>query len=112
MQDKIISRMADEIVDKLIEKFENTMTNFVIYDVNNDLNHKAFKIDFTAYNYFNCTIGYDMGRLAITLQTGKYSISLVNGWYEKTDFDIFFKELKEELELRIPDKYLEAKGWK
>ena len=27
------------------------------------------------------------------------------------DFDVFFKELKQEIELRIPDKFLKAKGW-
>ncbi|MFL0251967.1 hypothetical protein ACJDT4_16225 [Clostridium neuense] len=33
-------------------------------------------------------------------------------WYEKADFDIFCKELQQQLELRIPDKFLEAYGWK
>ena len=41
-----------------------------------------------------------------------YCTFRVNKWWDETDFDKFFKELQSEIELRIPDKYLEAKGWK
>ena len=30
---------------------------------------------------------------------------------DEADFDVFFMELQKELELRIPDKYLQAHGW-
>jgi len=33
-------------------------------------------------------------------------------WHEKADFAVFCKELREQLELRIPNKFLEANGWK
>lgn len=32
--------------------------------------------------------------------------------YDKADMNIFLKELQQQLELRIPDKFLEYNGWK
>ena len=32
-------------------------------------------------------------------------------WWDEANFDDFFEELQKELELRIPDKYLQAHGW-
>jgi hypothetical protein len=33
-------------------------------------------------------------------------------WYDEADMEIFLKELKEQIELRIPDKFLKFYGWK
>ncbi|MBM7542023.1 hypothetical protein [Amphibacillus cookii] len=33
-------------------------------------------------------------------------------WYDKADMDVFCQELQEQLELRIPDKFLGHYGWK
>lgn len=114
MQDIKSIDMANRMIDQLIEKFDSKMDDFVITNVDEDVNHKAFNIDFTAYNYFICLISYERGRFGCSIRNGEYYISLNNSqkWYDEANFDIFFKELKEELELRIPDKYLEAKGWK
>ena len=106
--------MAMNLNNNIKDYFGNRVGNFVIMNVNDDPNHREFTIEFLAYKYFYITLNYEKGRFGCGIQTGKHYISLDNSqkWYEKTDFNIFFKELKEELELRIPDKYLEAKGWK
>ena len=111
MQNKTASEMANLIIDQLIEKLENRVEDFVIYNANDDVNHKQFNIDFTAYNYYICTIGYERGSFGCWIKMGEVSISLIRSWYEEVDFDVFFIELKREIELRIPDKYLRAKGW-
>ena len=111
MQNKTASEMANLIIDLLIKEFNNKAEDFVIYNVNEDINHKQFNIDFTAYNFYICTIGYERGSFGCGIKSGGVSISLIRGWYEDLDFDIFIKDLKYELELRIPDKYLKAKGW-
>jgi hypothetical protein len=32
-------------------------------------------------------------------------------WFDEADLDKFFQGIKSEIELRIPDKFLKAKGW-
>lgn len=114
MQNKTADEMSDIIVDMLINKFEDKVQDFEIFNIV-ETPYKAFSIRFTAYNYFIVLFNYDRGLIGCSIQYGENNfIGLKNSqeWYEKADFDIFCKELQEQLELRIPDKFLEANGWK
>ena len=95
------------------EKMGDKVDNFCIFNVNDDVNHRAFSIDFEAYNYFVIRLNYDQGRFGCNIISGERMIALNNsqGWWDEADFDVFFKELQKELELRIPAKYLRAHGW-
>ena len=95
------------------EKMGDKVDNFCIFNVNDDVNHRAFSIDFEAYNYFVIRLNYDQGRFGCNIISGERMIALNNsqGWWDEADFDVFFKELQKELELRIPDEYLRAHGW-
>lgn len=91
--------------------------NIDVYPINKGLFHHSYSkiIRFKAYDYFIVLFNYDKGVIGCSIQYGENSfISLENSqkWYEKADFDVFCKELKKQLELRIPDKFLEANGWK
>ena len=114
MQNKSASDMANEIVDDLVEKFDDTMKDFTIQNIDEDENHKTFEIKFIAYNYFVCLISFERGRFGCSIKNGEFYIPLDNSqkWYDTANFDIFYKEIDEEIKLRIPDKYLEKKGWK
>lgn len=39
------------------------------------------------------------------------SLSCGHKCYSDTNMDVYLEEIKKELELRIPDKYLIANGW-
>ena len=95
------------------EKMGDKVDNFCIFNVYDDVNHRAFSIDFEAYNYFAIRLNYDQGRFGCNIISGERMIALNNsqGWWDEADFDVFFKELQKELELRIPDEYLRAHGW-
>ncbi len=95
------------------EKMGDKVDNFCIFNVNDDVNHRAFSIDFEAYNYFAIRLNYDQGRFGCNIISGERMIALNNSqeWWDEADFDIFFVELQKELESRIPDKYLRAHGW-
>ena len=95
------------------EKMGDKVDNFCIFNVNDDVNHREFSIDFEAYNYFAIRLNYDQGRFGCNIISGERMIALNNsqGWWDEADFDVFFKELQKELELRIPDEYLRAHGW-
>ena len=107
--------MAMKIIRELRGRMKNKIGSSEINNVVDDNNHRAFSINFQAYNYFFIILNYDRGRIGFSIQYGEKSfIGLENSqkWYEQTDFDILCKELQEQLELRIPDKFLEANGWK
>ena len=95
------------------EKMGDKVDKFCIFNVNDDVNHRAFSIDFEAYNYFVIRLNYDQGRFGCNIISGERMIALNNsqGWWDEADFDVFFIELQKELELRIPAKYLRAHGW-
>ena len=95
------------------EKMGDKVDNFCIFNVYDDVNHRAFSIDFEAYNYFVIRLNYDQGRFGCNIISGERMIALNNSqeWWDEANFDIFFMELQKELELRIPDEYLRAHGW-
>ena len=114
MQLNDTDKMAMNVTDYLEKNFGDKIQDYCIYDVIDDRNHRAFSINFQAYNYFWVLFNYDKGVIGCSIQYGeKTFVELKNSqeWYEKADFDIFCKELQEELELRIPDKFLKARGW-
>lgn len=108
---------SDEIADFVIEQLEKTfgdsVDDFGVFNIIEDPNHMHLNISFQAYNYFIILFTYDMGRFGCSIQFGQHTVGLPNSqkWFDEADFSIFFKELKEELELRIPDKFLKARGW-
>ncbi len=107
------NKMAVSFSRMAREKLEGKVSGFCIFNVNDDVNHREFSVDFIAYNYFPVRLNYEKGRFGCCISYGEKSISLENTqqWWDEADFDLFFKELQSELELRIPDKYLSAHGW-
>ena len=113
MQNKSVDEMSDYIIDKMCAYFSNRIKDFIIKDINEDMNHKSFSVEFNAYDYFAIIFNYDMGRIGYSICYGKRTIPLDNSqkWWDEADFTTLFQELQSELELRIPDKYLSAHGW-
>lgn len=113
MQNKNVDEMSDFIIDGMCDFFKDRIKDFVVKDIVDDVNHKSFSIEFSAYDYFPIVFSYEMGRMGYSMCFGNRTIALENSqkWWDEANFDVFFKELKEELELRIPDKYLKAHGW-
>lgn len=107
-------RMAIDFNNKLRNMLGNRVEDFVILNVVDNPNYREFNIEFKAYDYYMVLFSYDKGRIGCSIECGKHYIPLKNSqqWYSDANFDTFFQELKNELELRIPDKYLEANGWK
>ena len=111
---KTAYEMSDIIARMLRDKFGNKIDDVQIFNIA-EIPYKTFSVKFSAYNYFIVLFNYDRGIIGCSIEYGKESfIGLENSqeWYEKADFDVFCKELQEQLELRIPDKFLEANGWK
>ncbi len=106
--------MANNFCDMIGQEYGEKAGDFCILDVIDDPNYRSFSIEFTAYNYFPMRINYDKGRFGCCIIIGERGISLESSqkWWDKADFNVFFRELQEQIELRIPDKFLIANGWK
>ena len=95
--------------------FGKRMDDTCIYDIVEEPNHHVFKIDLKAYDFFAIEFDYenDMCEFFIVL-TKEVKLSLTKEpavYSQITDWDKYLKGIKDELELRIPDKFLKAKGW-
>lgn len=114
MQSKTADEMSDFVVDNLINYFDNKVSDFSIFNIDEEEAHKSFCVQFKAYSYFIILLSYEKGRFGCSIQVGEHAfISLENSqkWWDEADFDVFLKELQEQIELRIPDKFLKAYGW-
>ena len=78
------------------EKMGDKVDNFCIFNVNDDVNHREFSIDFEAYNYFAIRLNYDQGRFGCNIISGERMIALNNSqeWWDEADFGVFLKNYK------------------
>jgi hypothetical protein len=112
LQDEKSMMMADEIIAMLKSYFGEKIDGFVVSDAT-DIPYTMFSIEFRLYNYFPMIFNYDRGRFGCAISYGVNGVGLKNSqqWYDEADMDIFLKELEEQIELRIPDKFLKFYGW-
>ena len=88
------------------------INNIAIFNVT-DEPYNMFSIKCTMYNYFIFQFNYDRGSIggAIVLGDDAIPLSSTMEWEEDCDFSKYWKEIDNQIKLRIPDKYLKANGW-
>ncbi len=102
---------ANKIVEILTNGLKSTfgckIDNISICECT-DVPHTMIAIEFEAYKYFNVRLNFDRGRFGCSIINGKYGVRLESSEkrFEEADLDKFFSDIKTELEVRIPDKYL------
>ena len=105
--------IEDFIISELDKRFQDRVDDFTVTE-STDTPYTMVSIEFKMYNYFYVIFNYDRGSFGCAIINGEHGIDLESSekWFDKADFDNFFSDLKEQIELRIPDKYLEYYGWK
>ena len=107
-------KLAQEISKEMRIIFKDKIDATQIYDVNDDINHRAFKIKFIAYDYFVVIFNYEQDIIGCSIEQGNSTHILLskgkNCYSDKNIYE-FFRKVDNELKLRIPDKFLEAHGW-
>lgn len=115
MQQDEFMNIRREVGKTIKEEFGDRIKGIEIFDVVNEPSHWAFKIRFVAYDYFVVVFNYELDIIGFSIEVngGRY-ISLLSGHncYSNTDFRKHLQGVQENLELRIPDKFLKANGWK
>ena len=107
--------LADEFFDIVKRVFKDKIDDIVFDDIIDEPNYQTFKLEFKAYDYFTIEFDYenDLCEFFIVL-TKEVKISLTKEpavYSQISDWDKYLKGVMDEIELRIPDKFLKAKGW-
>ena len=115
MVKKSMQELAIEVSERIQRAFGDRASDMTIYDVVDVPNHHMFSIKFKAYDYYEAHFGYELSftdfyiviskGIGISLPKEKYDFGSITNW------DSYLKEIMAEIELRIPDEYLKAKGW-
>lgn len=93
--------------------FDNRVQGFSLYDVT-DEPYKMFSLKFYAYKFYVVILNYDRGHFGCCISFGTDAIALESNkeWDDNGDLLDFWADIDGQLQLRIPDKYLIANGWK
>lgn len=114
MQLNDTEKMAMEVSKTVRENLKGKVLSTEIYDVVDDADHRQFKIRFLAYDYFIVVFQYEQDVVGCAIEQGNnIYIPLVKGQhcYSSENLNVYFNAVSEELELRIPDKFLKNRGW-
>lgn len=100
-----------EIMQKEIEHyFGNAVHSFQISELNADVNHLYFNMEFVAFDYFWVGIVYDRGRLNPYIIQGEHRLFLTHKgkiwWDDNLNLPLFVRFMFYNLYTRIPKRYL------
>ena len=115
METNKMLELAKETRKKIRGVFGERVDTIAGYDYVEEPNHQTFKLDFEAYDYFAIEFDYenDLCEFFLVLtKEAKLSLTKEPAVYSQiSDWDKYLKGVMDEIELRIPDKFLKAKGW-
>jgi hypothetical protein len=114
MQLNKMKKLALDFSDIVEIVFKDKIDDIMIYDIIDEPDHCMFKLNFAAYNYFWIEFDYenDWCEFFIVLNEAcKQSLYSKTKFSEITDWNAYLAGIMKELELRIPEKFLKAKGW-
>lgn len=114
MQHDEFNDIKKKIGRAIKDKFGNKIKGIEIFDVVDEPSHWSFKIRFVAYEYFVVVFIYELDIIGFSLELneGRY-VSILNSHncYTDINFDEYLEKVQDNLELRIPDKFLKAHNW-
>ena len=114
MEKNDMLELARETRKKIRKVFTDKVDTITAYDVDDPTRH-TFKLDFLVYDFAGVKFQYENDFFEIYLfLNGEEGLLLSkpNSRYsEISDWDAYLTGIMREIELRIPEKYLKAKGW-
>lgn len=104
--------IVKEFVDLFKDYFGDKMEIVDIRDFT-DGDCVKFTIDFLMYKYIDIKLEYDRGIFSCSIINSKSYIQLKSSqdFYERANMKLFFKEIDQQIRLRIPDKFLTHYEW-
>jgi len=107
-----VNQLSKSLAEGLVRHF-GKKCNDVCVKKKTDAPMGYFMIDFTLFDYFVVICEYRQGLISFSIPFGTSLIHLKNVQAKADDLDMkkLLSVLEAEIVLRIPDKYLQAKGW-
>ena len=106
-------RLALEFNRKVRQYFGKKVDDFAILETADAPDGVEFIVQFNMYGYADISVTCVNGELSAHALQGKSPKDLsVKVKYKSNSYRRFFRKMQKEVALRIPDKYLIAKGWK
>lgn len=109
---KTAQEIENIFVDGLKRQLGDRIESIIVVESSNEPITQV-GIEFLAYKYCTIRFNYDRGSFGCCIVTGRQGVVLesTETWFDEANLDKFFQDIKSEIELRIPDKFLKAKGW-
>lgn len=111
MQNDELKQKANIFIDYVNKYFNNNrVNNFGLKE--KDEEEDTYIITFKAYDFFYIYCDFKCDSIICRIGSGNGYITLLNTKeLNTTDYYEIIKKLEKEIELRIPDKFLTARGW-
>ena len=97
--------IKQEVIERIQRSFGERATEITICELVDVPNHYILRLVFRAYDYYWVQFNYDNDLFGASLENEMRSYMGTKDW------DNYLKEIMAEIELRIPDEFLKAKGW-
>ena len=110
MENRTIEEMEDLLIDEFVKFWGNRVKDFVVSN-STDVPYRMLNIEFTLYNYILIRIILEHNSVFFSDVSKGICLNLLPIAIDVCEVSRCLKEIDSEVRLRIPDKYLRAKGW-
>jgi frataxin-like iron-binding protein CyaY len=102
--------IEDLVIDNIKNHFGNAVKDFVIKS-STDIPFTNIVIEMSLYNYCVININVEKSTIFASIMQSGFHFSIFKDQLTESNLLQLPKHLEHEIKLRIPDKYLKAKGW-
>jgi len=102
--------LEDTLIEKLDEHFKNAVKDFVVKE-STDTPYVQLTIEMTLYNYFVIRCAIEKNTMFFSIVQSGFQLQLFKAPLSDSELNLAPATLEQEVRLRIPDKYFQAKGW-
>ncbi|MFC4878199.1 hypothetical protein [Microbulbifer halophilus] len=98
------------LIKSLNEYFKDAAKDYAVNE-STDSPFLYLVIEITLYNYFVVRVTVGKSTVFFSIIESGFQLQLFKNQLSISEFKLALKTLDQEIRLRIPDKYLQAKGW-
>lgn len=104
------NQLEDILIENIDQQFKDAARDYVIKE-STDTPFLQVTLEMTLYNYFVVRASIEKNTIFFSIIQSGFQFSLLDAPLSESSLKKALSNLSHEIKLRIPDKYLEAKGW-